>query len=90
MSETIPRQTLTILVEYFDGSDEGDDGLPYYVATNDEIGLVTDGRTFEELRANLADALDACLGDLDTVAEYNLVANPRVELRMPLAYGEIA
>jgi hypothetical protein len=41
-------------------------------------------------QANLVEALDACLGDIDTVAEYNLVPNPRVELRMPFAYGETA
>lgn len=78
---TRPRDTLTVTVEYHDGQEEGDSGSPYYVATNDEIGLGTDGRTFEELRANLVEALDACLGDIDTVAEYNLIPNPRIELR---------
>jgi predicted RNase H-like HicB family nuclease len=85
-----PNDTLYITIEYYDGQDEGDVGYPYYVATNDEIGLVTDGKTFEELRANLVEALDACLGDIDTVAEYNLVPNPHVELRMPFTYGETA
>jgi predicted RNase H-like HicB family nuclease len=79
---TPPRDTLQVTVEYFDGQEEGDVGYPYYVATNDEIGLVTDGKTFEELRTNLAEALDACLGDIDTITEYNLLANPRIELRM--------
>ncbi len=85
---TQPRDTLYVMVEYFDGHDEDDVGHPYYVASNDEIGLVTEGSTFEELRQNLIEALDACLGDTDTLAEYNLVSNPRVELRMPLLYGE--
>jgi predicted RNase H-like HicB family nuclease len=83
-----PRDTLYVTVEYYDGQDEGDVGHPYYVATNDEIGLVTDGKTFEELRENLVEALDACLSDMDTIAEYNLLPNPHVELRMPLPYGE--
>ncbi|MFW5696715.1 MAG: type II toxin-antitoxin system HicB family antitoxin [Phototrophicaceae bacterium] len=84
------RDTLTITVEYFDGQAEDDVGYPYYVATNDEIGLVTDGKTFEELRRNLAEALDLCLGDVDTLAEYHLVPNPRIELRMMLPYGQTA
>lgn len=87
---TPPRDTLTITIEYYDGQDEGDDGYPYYVATNDEIGLVTDGKSFEELRVNLVEALDVCLGDIDTVAEYNLIPNPRIELRMLFPYGETA
>ncbi len=84
------RDTLTITVEYFDGQAEDDVGYPYYVATNDEIGLVTDGKTFEELRRNLGEALDVCLGDIDTLAEYHLVPNPRIELRMLFPYGQTA
>jgi predicted RNase H-like HicB family nuclease len=87
---TQPRDTLYVTVEYYDGQDAGDVGYPYYVASNDEIGLVTDGKTFEELRANLVEALDACLSGIDTIADYNLVPNPHVELRMPFAYGETA
>ena len=52
-----------------------------YIATNDRIGLVINGKTFEELRANLNKALDACLGDMDTLAEYNLTANPHIVLK---------
>lgn len=85
-----PRDTLTITIEYYDGQEEGEDGHPYYVATNDEIGLVTDGKSFEELRLNLVEALDACLGGMDMVAEYNLIPNPRIELRMMFPYGEVA
>lgn len=43
MSE--PSDTLHILVEYYDGQDEGADGQPYYVASCQEIVAVTDGRT---------------------------------------------
>lgn len=82
-----PDEVLYITVEY----DTEDTELgPMYIATNDRIGLVAEGGTFEELRENLKDALDACLGDIDTVAEYNLIPNPHVELRIPLAYGETA
>ena len=69
---------------------EDDQYGPMYIATNDRIGLVTDGHTFEELRENLKDALDACLGDIDTIAEYNLIPNPRIELKVLFAHGETA
>jgi len=82
-----PETTLYIDVEY---NTEDDEYGPMYIATNDAIGLVTDGKSFEELRENLKDALDACLGDIDTIAEYNLAANPRIELRMLFPYGETA
>ena len=89
---TPPRDTLTITLEYYDGQAEGDVGYPYYVATNDEIGLVTDGKSFEELRVNLVEALDVWLGDIDTVAEYNLIPNPRISITMELPenYAETA
>ena len=86
MSDT-PLETLTIDVEY---STEDEDFGPVYIATNDAIGLVTHGHTFEELRSNLTEAIAACLEDVDTVSEYGLVANPRVELRMSFPYGETA
>ena len=82
-----PLEVLTIDIEY---NTEDEEHGPMYIASNDRIGLVTDGRTFEELRQNLEEALAACLEDIDTIAEYNLVPNPRVELRIPFAYGEIA
>lgn len=84
---TQPRDTLTIDVEF---NTEDQDYGPVYIASNDDIGLVTDGQTFEELRENLKEALDASLGDIDTIAAYNLVPNPRIEIRMLLTYGETA
>ena len=74
-----PDEILYIDIEY---NTEDEEYGPMYIATNDRIGLVADGATFEELRENLKDALDACLGDVDTIAEYNLLPNPRVELRI--------
>jgi predicted RNase H-like HicB family nuclease len=84
MSEV--KDTLHILVEYFTGQEEGEDdvGHPYYVASCDTIGLVTDGDTFEDLLANLREALDVCLEDTDTIAEFNVVPNPRVVLQMEM------
>ena len=82
-----PKTTLFIDIEYmFDDDADG----PAYVASNDEIGLVTEARSFEDLLHNLKDALDACLGGLDTIVEYNLVPHPQVQLRMPFSYGETA
>jgi predicted RNase H-like HicB family nuclease len=84
-SHPMPHDTLYVEIEYNTQDQEYD---PMYIATNDRIGLVAE--TFEELRENLKEALDACLGDIDTVAEYDLVPNPRIELRMPFADGETA
>ncbi len=82
-----PHEVLYIDVEY---NIEDEEYGPMYIATNDTIGLVTDGKTFEELRQNLKEALSVCLEDIDTLSEYNLIPNPRVELRMLFAHGEIA
>ena len=84
---TQPNTTLYIDIEY---NTEDEAYGPVYIATNDSIGLVTDGKTFEELQQNLREALDACLQDVDSIAEFNLVPNPQIELRMKLVYGETA
>jgi predicted RNase H-like HicB family nuclease len=70
-----PYDTLHIQVEHFTGQEEGEDdtGHPYYVASCDVIGLVTEGDTFEELLSNLQEALAASLEDVDTLAEYNVL-----------------
>jgi predicted RNase H-like HicB family nuclease len=75
------RETVEITVEVF--HDEG----TYFVASSDELGLVTDGRTFEELLRNLREALDLCLED---AAELNVSPNPRVVIRMELDYAQTA
>lgn len=82
MSEA--QDTLHIQIEHFTGQEEGDVGHPYYVASCDPIGLVTDGDDFEELLANLQEALEVCLDDTDTVAEFNVIPNPRVVLHMEM------
>lgn len=73
------QEVLTIDVEYSTA-----DAEPIFVATNDQIGLVTDGATFEALLENLKEAIAVCLEDTDTVQLFNLVPNPRIELRMLL------
>ncbi len=52
-----PLEVLYIDIEY---NIEDEEYGPMYIATNDRIGLVTDGKTFEELRENLKEALSAC------------------------------
>jgi predicted RNase H-like HicB family nuclease len=79
-----PKDTLRVTVIY---STEDDEYGPMYVATCDEIGLVTDGHTFEELQANLQEALAAALDETDTIAEFNLIPNPRILLTMELPFG---
>jgi predicted RNase H-like HicB family nuclease len=54
-----------------------------YIASNDQIGLVTDGKTFEALLERLKEALDNCLRGVDTLAEYHILPNPLIELRIP-------
>jgi predicted RNase H-like HicB family nuclease len=74
--------TIHVNVEYFDGRDEGDVGHPYYVASCVEIAAVTDGRTLDELLKNIREMIDTHLEDADTVAEFNLVPNPRIHCLM--------
>ncbi len=52
-----------------------------YVATNDRLGLVTDGTTFEMLLDNLREALALCLVD---AGELGLAPNPRIVLTMEM------
>lgn len=86
------NDTLHVLVEYYDGQDEGDDGQPYYVASCREIVAVTDGRTWGELMRNIHDMITASLQGEDTVELYNLVPSPRIVITMELPenYAEIA
>ena len=65
------RETLEIRVEVIEDSDYG----TVYVASNDAIGLVTDGTTFEALLGNLREALALCLEDAE---ELGITPNPRV------------
>ena len=85
------RDTLHIRVEYFDGQGEDEDGVPYYVASCEEIVAVTDGQTWHELMQNIADMLAASF-EGENMAVYNLTPNPRIVISMELPenYAEIA
>lgn len=48
-----------------------------YAASCEEISVITDGRTFDELLANLREAISLHLEGVDTVAEFN-VPNPKI------------
>ncbi len=82
------RDTLYINVEYYIDELYG----PTYVASADDIGLVTDGHNFPELLKNVQEAISVCLEDTDTVKEFNLIPNPRIILTMelPKDYAQIA
>ena len=82
------QDTLYINVEYYVDELYG----PTYVASADNVGLVTDGHTFPELLKNLEEAIAVCLEDTDTVKEFNLIQNPRVIITMELPenYAQIA
>ena len=50
-------------------------------ASNDALGLVTDGKTFEALLENLREALALCLED---ARELGISPNPRIVLVMDM------
>jgi predicted RNase H-like HicB family nuclease len=79
-----PLDTVHVNVEYYDGQEEGDVGHPYYVASCVEIAAVTDGRTLDELMANIQEMVDFFLEDPETAAASNLVQNPRIVVTIEL------
>lgn len=78
------RDTIHVNVEYFDGQEEGDLGYPYYVASCVEITATTDGETLDELVQSVREMIELYLEDTDTIAEFNLVPNPRIVIIMEL------
>lgn len=76
-----------VLVEPFDGREEGDVGYPYYVANSPELHFTTDGRTFDDLLVNVQECLRLCLDDADSVAEYGVAPDARVQIIMELQGG---
>ena len=74
------RETIYVMVEYFPADE--DQGA-YYVASSDELSLVTDGKTFEELLKNLQEAISLLLEE-DVRPDFNLVPKPRVVLTLTL------
>jgi predicted RNase H-like HicB family nuclease len=87
------KDMIHIRVEHFTGREEEDDvGHPYYVASCDELMFTTDGDTFEEMLANVRECLILCLHDTDSVVEYKVPPNARVQLIMDISedYAQIA
>lgn len=80
-----PSDTLHIVVEYFDGTEPDDVGYPYYVASCDQIGAVTDGQTLDALFANIREVVALALEDEDTVATYNVVPDPKINITLTFA-----
>lgn len=68
MSELPLKSTITAVITKSDG---------YYVASCHEINAVTQGCTFEELEANLQEAVNLYLEDEDP-SEFGLLPNPNV------------
>jgi predicted RNase H-like HicB family nuclease len=75
------KDTVHVIVEYFADDDEYG---PYYVAVCDELMFTTDGQTFEELLGLIRECLAFALENVDTVAEYGVVPDPRVKTVMEL------
>lgn len=78
------KNAVEVQIQYFDGHDEGDDGIPYYVASCDELMFTTEGETFEALLHNIRECLILCLRDNDSVAEYGVAPDAHVTLTMDL------
>jgi predicted RNase H-like HicB family nuclease len=75
------NDTIHVNVEY---STEDEEYGPVYVASCVEIAAVTDGKTLDELFRNIVEMIHGHLEDTDTVAEFNLVPNPRIVITMEL------
>jgi predicted RNase H-like HicB family nuclease len=82
-----PRDTIRVNVEY---STEDEEYGPLYMATCEEISVITDGKTLDELLANLREAISLQLEAINTVTVFNLVPNPTIVLRVELPYAETA
>jgi hypothetical protein len=70
--------TLIIDIEY-NTEDEEYGGV--YIATQNQIGLVTYGKTFEELLYHLKEAVAVCLEGVDTLAKYGIAPDVAIELK---------
>ena len=80
------RDTIYVTVEHFEG-DEHD--AAYYVASSDELSLVTDGETFEALLKNLQEAVSLILEE-NVRPDFDLLPNPSlvIVMRLPESYAK--
>ena len=83
------RDTIHVNVEY---STEDEEYGPVFVASCEEISVITDGQTMDELLKNIKEAISLHLEDVDTVKVFNLVSQPRIVITMELPedYAETA
>ena len=86
---TQPRDTVHVNVEY---NTEDKEYGPVFVASCEEISVITDGQTMDELLKNIKEAIRLHLEDVDTVRVFNLTPNPRivVTMELPENYAETA
>lgn len=79
METTAVREIIHVCVEY---STEDEEYGPVYIASCLELDVVTHGRTIDELVGNLREAIAQLLEGVDTIAQYNLVSNPRIMMML--------
>lgn len=84
MDEAHVKRAIKVVIEYYSGQDEGDDGQPYYVAHSDDLHFTTEAATFEVLLEHLRECLQLSLEDTDSIAEYGVAPDARVQLVMDL------
>jgi predicted RNase H-like HicB family nuclease len=73
------REVVHVGVEY---STEDEEYGPVYIASCLELAVVAYGKTLDELLGNLRDAIASHLANVDTLAQYNLVPNPRIMIML--------
>lgn len=79
MEPVTVREVVHACVEYTTGDEEYD---PVYVASCLELDIITYGKTLDELLSSLRDAIASHLENVDTVAQYRLVPNPRIMMML--------
>ncbi len=84
--------TIYVNVQYFNGQGEDEDGIPYYVASSDELMFTTDGTTFEELLANIRECLLLNLQDTNSIEEFGVdpAATVKIVMELPNDYAKTA
>ncbi|MBZ0320333.1 MAG: hypothetical protein K8L91_28230 [Anaerolineae bacterium] len=76
------KHEIQVVIEYYNGQD--DDGQPYFVAHSDDLHFTTQGETFEALLANVRECLQLSLEDTDSIAEYGVAPDAKIQLVMDM------
>lgn len=74
------KHEIQVVIEYYTGQDEGDDGQPYFVAHSDDLHFTTQGETFETLLAHVRECLQLSLEDTDSIAEYGVAPDAKLHI----------